>query len=139
MNKALDKKDFQVTTGALPASRKVYKSGEVHKDIRVPMREIDLHPTANEPPVTVYDTSGIYSDPNAEIDIYKGLPRLREDWIKARGDVEAYDGRPVKPEDNGNVEEKFLVPEFPAKRTCHAKTGVVCGTAPHANDHLSDA
>lgn len=124
MNKALDKKDFSVTTGALPASRKVYKSGDIHKDIRVPMREIDLHPTANEPPVTVYDTSGIYSDPNAEIDIYKGLPRLREDWIKARGDVEAYDGRPVKPEDNGNVEEKFLVPEFPSKHQPYrAKAG----------------
>lgn len=124
MNKALDKRDFQVTTGALPASRKVYKNGEIHKNIRVPMREIDLHPTANEPPVTVYDTSGIYSDPDAEIDIYKGLPRLREDWIVARGDVEAYDGRPVKPEDNGNVEEKFLVPEFPAKhRPYRAKSG----------------
>jgi len=124
MNKALDKKDFQVTTGALPASRKVYKNGDIHKDIRVPMREIDLHPTANEPPVTVYDTSGIYSDPNTEIDIYKGLPRLREDWIVARGDVEIYEGRPVKPEDNGNVEEKFLVPEFPAKHQPYrAKAG----------------
>ncbi|TJW81743.1 MAG: phosphomethylpyrimidine synthase ThiC, partial [Mesorhizobium sp.] len=90
---------LQVTTG--PASRKVYKPGEIHPEIRVPMREIALHPSAGEPPVTVYDSSGPYTDADARIDIDKGLPRLREAWIEARGDVERYEGRVVKPEDNG--------------------------------------
>ncbi len=129
MNKPVNPADleagsFTVTTGPLPASQKVYKPGEIHKDLRVPMREIALHPTANEPPVTVYDTSGIYSEEGAEIDIYKGLPRTREAWVTARGDVEAYDGRAVKPEDNGFAEGKFLVPEFPIKnRPYRAKDG----------------
>ncbi|MEM9288745.1 MAG: phosphomethylpyrimidine synthase ThiC [Pseudomonadota bacterium] len=129
MNKPVNPADleagsFTVTTGPLPASQKVYKPGELHTDIRVPMREIALHPTANEPPVTVYDTSGIYSEEGAEIDIYKGLPRTREAWVTARGDVEAYDGRAVKPEDNGFAEGKFLVPEFPIKnRPYRAKDG----------------
>ncbi|MEX2452148.1 MAG: phosphomethylpyrimidine synthase ThiC [Rhodospirillales bacterium] len=105
-----------VTTGPLPASTKIYVKGERHKDIRVPMREIALHESANEPPVTVYDTSGPYTDPAAEIDINLGLPRLREPWIKARGDVELYDGRPVKPEDNGGATGDKLVPEFPNKQ-----------------------
>ena len=65
------------------------------------MREIDLEPSAGEPPVRVYDTSGPYSDPAIEIDINRGLPELRKPWILARGDVEFYEGREVKPEDNG--------------------------------------
>jgi len=106
---------MEVTTGSLPASTKVFKQGEVHKDIRVPMREIALHPTANEPPVTVYDTSGPYTDPDAQIDIYRGLPRLRDPWIRARGDVEEYEGRHVKPEDNGFATGDRLVEEFPIR------------------------
>ena len=52
-----------VTTGPLPASTKVHKPGTLHPHIRVPMREIAVHPTAGEPPVTVYDSSGPYTDP----------------------------------------------------------------------------
>jgi phosphomethylpyrimidine synthase len=107
---------IDVTTGSLPASKKVYINGTIHKDIRVPMREIALHETANEPPVTVYDTSGIYTDPDATIDINIGLPRLRAEWIKARGDVEEYAGRDVKPEDNGGATGDKLVSEFPNKQ-----------------------
>ena len=66
-----------VTTGPLPASSKVFKIGTIYPDIRVPMREIALHPSAAEPPVTVYDSSGPYTDPGAEIAIERGLPRLR--------------------------------------------------------------
>ena len=55
----------EVTTGPFPSSRKVHVSGRRHADIRVAMREIDLEPSAGEPPVRVYDTSGIYSDPAA--------------------------------------------------------------------------
>ncbi|SNT71648.1 phosphomethylpyrimidine synthase ThiC [Paracoccus seriniphilus] len=105
----------QITTGPLPASRKVWHAGELHPDIRVPMREIDLHVSAMEPPVTVYDSSGPYSDPEAQIDINRGLPRLRESWIMARGDVERYEGRQVKPEDNGFVSGDRLTPEFPVR------------------------
>jgi phosphomethylpyrimidine synthase len=102
-----------VTQGALPASKKVFHAGQVHPDILVPMREISVHPTAGEPPVTVYDSSGPYTDPSQIVDIEKGLPRLREQWIVARGDTETYDGRIVKPEDNGFAEGQRLTPQFP--------------------------
>jgi phosphomethylpyrimidine synthase len=92
---------FTVTTGSLPASRKIHVQSESFPDVKVAMREIKLAEGSGEPSLAVYDTSGPFSDPNATIDIEKGLPRLREDWILGRGDVEAYDGRPVKPEDNG--------------------------------------
>jgi phosphomethylpyrimidine synthase len=115
---------ISVTTGSLPASRKVYLNGARNPDIQVPMREISLDPSANEPPVRVYDTSGPYTDPDTEIDIHKGLPRLRANWIRARGDVEEYEGRTVKAEDNGTVDRKHLVAEFPVRhRPLRAKTG----------------
>ncbi|MGR3803801.1 MAG: phosphomethylpyrimidine synthase ThiC, partial [Marinibacterium profundimaris] len=104
-----------VTTGPLPASRRVWHAGDRHPEIRVPMREIDLHPTAGEPPVTVYDSSGPYTDPDAEIAIDRGLPRLREGWITARGDTEAYQGRDTTPADNGFAEGARLVPDFPVR------------------------
>ena len=91
----------RVTTGALPASTKIHVSGKLHPDIRVPMRQISLHPSAEEPPLTVYDASGPYTDPAANIAIDRGLPRLREAWIAARADVEASARRAVKPDDNG--------------------------------------
>ncbi|SDO75313.1 hydroxymethylpyrimidine synthase [Lutimaribacter pacificus] len=112
-----------VTTGPLPASRRVWHKGERHPDIRVPMREIDLHPSAGEPPVTVYDSSGPYTDPAAGIAIDRGLPRLREGWVAARGDTETYDGRHVRPEDNGFAEGARLVPEFPVRHTPRRATG----------------
>ncbi len=105
-----------VTTGPLPASRKIYIPGNIHPGIRVPMREISLHPTSGEPPVTVYDSSGIYTVEGADISIERGLPALRRDWVVARGDVAAYDGRLVRPEDNGFASGERLTPEFPASR-----------------------
>ena len=116
MNKHIPQSEFktpEVTTGLLPASRKVYVKGDLYKDISVPVREIDLHPTANEPPVPVYDPSGPYTDPEISIDVEKGLSRQRTDWVKERGNVEEYDGREVKPEDNGGVTGKHLAREFP--------------------------
>jgi phosphomethylpyrimidine synthase len=118
---------FTVTTGALPASTKVYIPGQTHADIRVPLREIALSPAAKLPPVQVYDTSGPFTDAAARIDIYKGLPKLRDQWIRARGDVEEYDGRPVRPEDNGVKGEArgAAVEEFPHVnlRPLRAKAG----------------
>jgi phosphomethylpyrimidine synthase len=90
-----------VSTGPLPASRKIHVPGRLDPPVRVAMREIDLDPGSGEPPVRVYDASGPYTDPAAEIDIAGGLPPMRRAWIEARGDVEAYEGRPVRPEDNG--------------------------------------
>jgi len=72
MNKHTPQSEFktpQVTTGPLPASRKVYVKGDQYQDLRVPVREIDLHATANEPAVPVYDASGPYTDPNVTIDV----------------------------------------------------------------------
>ena len=92
----------------LPNSKKVYVTGTIHPDVRVPMREITLQPTkafngqteANEP-VRVYDTSGPWGDPSFTGSVTAGLPPLRRNWILGRGDVEEYEGRPVKPQDNG--------------------------------------
>ncbi|MBO0664079.1 phosphomethylpyrimidine synthase ThiC [Jiella sp. MQZ9-1] len=113
-----------VTTGPLPASRKIYLAGTAYADIRVPLREIAVHPTAGEPPVVVYDASGPYTDDAVAIDIAKGLPRPREVWALSRGDVEAYDGRTVRPEDNGNLPAAKLTPAFPvAHRPLRAKPG----------------
>jgi len=103
-----------VTTGPLPASNKIFVEGTL-PGVQVPMREIHVHESAMEAPTVVYDTSGPYTDPKAYIDIEAGLPKIRQEWILARGDTEPYDGRDVKPEDNGNVDDDHLVPEFPVR------------------------
>ena len=116
MNKPTKPGEFTpptVTTGPLPASRKVYTSPA--PGLAVPHREIDLHATANEPPVRVYDTSGPYSDPAATIDVEAGLPRHRRAWVLERGGVEEYEGREVRPEDNGGATGKYLAREFPVR------------------------
>ncbi|WP_299211681.1 phosphomethylpyrimidine synthase ThiC [uncultured Tateyamaria sp.] len=114
----------EITTDEMPASRKIYVTGSQYPDIRVPMREISVHPTAGEPPLPVYDTSGPYTDPDVLTDINQGLAPLRRAWIEARGDVEAYQGRDVKPEDNGFVTGDRLTPEFPIRtRPLRAKDG----------------
>ncbi len=93
---------LQVSAEAFPASRKIYGAGSIHPDIRVPMRHIAVHPTAGEPGIIVYDSSGPYTDPTVKIDIARGLAPLRKTWIEARADVErrgaavrARDGRAV--------------------------------------------
>jgi phosphomethylpyrimidine synthase len=116
----------EVTTGPFPSSRKVYVAGKRHGDLRVAMREIDLEPSANEPAIRVYDTSGIYSDPAAATDIRTGLPELRRAWIMARGDVQEIEGRDIKPEDNGLKRgEAGAVPEFnrAGRKVLRAKPG----------------
>ncbi len=92
---------FAVTTGPLPSSRKVYVGGTLFPEIRVAQREIDLTAGCGEAALPVYDTSGPYSDPGIITDIRKGLNPLRQSWIEARGDVEGYQGRDIRPEDNG--------------------------------------
>ncbi|GGC98580.1 phosphomethylpyrimidine synthase ThiC [Aquisalinus flavus] len=126
MNKHIDQSEFQtpqVTTGPLPASRKVYVRSDRFADLRVPIREIDLHPSANEPPLPVYDTTGPYTDPDVTIDVEKGLARPRTAWVLERGHVEEYEGREVKPEDNGGAQGKYLAREFPVRNRPLRGTG----------------
>lgn len=115
-----------------PGSKKVYVEGS-RPDIRVPMREIALSPTngsfgkEENRPVRVYDTSGPYTDPNVSIDIRKGLPPLRRKWVLERNDVEEYEGRQVKPEDNGYQKkdpraEQFVFPGL-KRKPLRAKKG----------------
>ncbi|POZ54322.1 Phosphomethylpyrimidine synthase [Lysinibacillus sphaericus] len=101
----VSEKNITIMT-SFDGSKKVYVEG-TRPDILVPMREIQLSPTTgsfgeeDNAPVRVYDTSGPYTDPTYKVDITKGLPALRSAWIKERGDVEEYEGRTIKPEDNG--------------------------------------
>jgi len=108
-------KPAAVTTGPIAGSRKIHSSPPCRPDIAVPFREIDLHPTANEPPFRVYDTSGPYTDPAATIDLEAGLPTIRAPWLATRG-FATVTPRAVKPEDNGFVPEDKLVPACPAPR-----------------------
>src|SRR5579883_1966159 len=99
---------------SLPNSRRVYveTNGETRNrgghHLRVPFREIGLHPTrgangaleVNEP-LRVYDTSGAWGDPEIRCDVREGLPAVRREWIVGRGDVEEYAGREIQPQDNG--------------------------------------
>src|ERR1043165_1933615 len=101
------------SSDALPMSRKVFVAGQIHKDVRVPMREIDLTPTksfrgeveVNEP-VRVYDTSGPWGDPDFKGSVEQGLPPVRAKWIRARRDVEEYEGRPGRLIDDGYFSEQ---------------------------------
>ena len=107
--KSLNEKNISIMT-SFSGSKKVYVEGS-RPDIKVPMREIALSPTTGafgeeeNAPVRVYDTSGPYTDPNYSADITKGLPPLRSRWIHERGDVEEYEGREIKAEDNGYKDE----------------------------------
>ncbi|KPF73658.1 phosphomethylpyrimidine synthase [Brevundimonas sp. AAP58] len=106
-----------IPTGPRAGSRKVYVSGELFPDIRVPFREVAVHPSANEPPVTIYDSSGPYTDPTVAIDITRGLPHVKSSWQLDRGDIAPVaHPREVKPEDNGHAEGKHLAPRFDTSR-----------------------
>ena len=119
-NGAPSPESHDASLAQLPASTRVYVQGQLHPQIRVPMREISLSDTksyngrieTNEA-VRVYDCSGPWGDPDFKGSSDEGLPALRRDWILARGDVEAYDGREVQPQDNGYLTEKHV--EFASK------------------------
>jgi len=93
--------DGVITREPFPASKKIYRQGRIHPQLRVAMREISLSSTKSHgekgpgkvnQPVVVYDTSGPFTDPEIEIDVRQGLPRLRDSWIRDRGDVEELPG-----------------------------------------------
>ncbi len=146
MNKITRAKDLMipsVTTGPIIGSAKTYSSPEGHADIRVPFREIQLSPSSGEGAFRVYDPSGPYTDQTATLDLEAGLPRIREAWVRERA-VEAYDGRDVKPEDNGNVSGDHAARVFPnVPRPLRGSFGgavadstpraSVQGSAPHPN------
>ena len=91
-----------LTREPFPASRKAYIPGQLHADLRVPVRDIAL---TNGEVVSVYDTSGPYTDPDALIDVRKGLASVRGGWIAGRGDVEHYEGRAPVALDDGQKSE----------------------------------
>ena len=116
MNKPLAESDLttpKVTTGPIAGSHKIYARPDAAPDLKVPLREIVLDASSGEPPLPVYDPSGPYTDPEATIDVERGLPRTRVEWVRERGGVEDYDGRPIQPVDNGNVTGKHLARNFP--------------------------
>ncbi|OOR25791.1 phosphomethylpyrimidine synthase ThiC [Bacillus wiedmannii] len=99
---------------SLPGSKKVYVDGP-RTGMKVPMREIEQSETNGipNPPIRVYDTSGPYTDPAYKVELEKGLQAPRHSWILERGDVEAYEGREVKPEDDGVKMASKHTPVFP--------------------------
>src|SRR5262244_3190287 len=127
MNKPIAAADFvtpKVTTGPLPASRKVFVAPDGAPDLRVPLREILLSEGSGEPPLPVYDTTGPYTDPAVTIDVEAGLKRPRVEWVRERGGVEDYEGRAIQAVDNGNVSGKHLARAFPTlHRPLRAQNG----------------
>ena len=102
----------KITTGPLPASRKVYHAGQMY-DIRVPMREIALSTGES---LTVYDSSGPYTDPAVTVNIAQGLAETRGAWVVQRGDAESCEGRAITAADNGFADGEALTPAFPVTR-----------------------
>src|SRR6201984_2094816 len=128
MNKPFSESDFatpKVTTGPIAGSRKIYSSPEAAPDLRVPLREIPLTEGSGEEPVRGFDPYGIYTETHGAIDVEKGLKRARTAWVRERGGVEEYDGRPIQPVDNGNVTGKHLARNFP---TTHRPLRAANGT-----------
>src|ERR1700730_3139305 len=103
----------KVTTGPIAGSRKVHVTPDAAPDLLVPVREIVLTEAAGEPPIPVYDPSGPYTDDKVAIDVDAGLKRTRIEWVRERGGVEDYQGRPIRPVDNGNVSGKHFARNFP--------------------------
>ncbi|QWU47724.1 MULTISPECIES: phosphomethylpyrimidine synthase ThiC [Bacillus] len=111
---------------SLPGSKKVYVDGP-RAGMKVPMREIEQSDTngVQNLPIRVYDTSGPYTDPEYKVELEKGIPTPRHSWTMGRGDVEAYEGREVKPEDDGVKVASKHTPVFPQmdRKPLRAKQG----------------
>lgn len=111
-----------ISTGAFPASEKIFVSGKAYPEIKVPMRQINL---SNGERQIVYDTAGPYTDPKASVDIHQGLVTPRRAWVLARNDVAAYKGRLGQPEDNGHRSAQPIISPAGLKRTpLRAKSGM---------------
>src|SRR5215510_7299277 len=99
----LEFKDSAYLDSAFPASERIYITGKLHPSVRVPLREIS---TKDQARLRVYDTRGPWGDPRQICDVRSGLPALRLPWILERGDTVTYEGRQVRPEDNGYLSFK---------------------------------
>ncbi|BAB05652.1 phosphomethylpyrimidine synthase ThiC [Halalkalibacterium halodurans] len=129
----IDLKQLSIQS-SFPNSQKRYVTGS-RSDIRVPFREISQHPTvtdsgeAENEPILVYDSSGPYTDESYEVNIEKGLPAIRKSWILERGDCEKYEGRDVRPEDNGFTKDddpraaREVFPRTSSHKPLRAKKG----------------
>jgi phosphomethylpyrimidine synthase len=101
--------ETRMSTHPLPNSQKRYLQGDLHPDIRVPFREVQLAPSKKfgsdaleaNVPIWLYDTSGPYTDPDVAIDVRHGLAPIRAAWVKKRQDTEHYEGRRIRREDDG--------------------------------------
>ncbi|KRE83775.1 thiamine biosynthesis protein ThiC [Paenibacillus sp. Soil766] len=130
MSMETSKETVSSSISSFPGSKKVYVQGS-RKDIRVPMREITLSPTTGaygeqeNAPLRVYDTSGAYTDEEIQTDIREGIPPNRLNWIIERGDVDRYEGRSIKPEDNGYSTGEHVAEVFPGlhRHPMRAKEG----------------
>lgn len=130
MSMETSKENVSSSTSSFPGSKKVYVEGS-RTDIRVPMREITLSPTTGaygeqeNAPIRVYDTSGAYTDDEIQTDIRAGIVSNRLNWIVERGDVETYEGRRIKPEDNGYSKGENVAEVFPGlqRHPLRAKKG----------------
>ena len=150
MSKNIEIKEKTSDEVSLPSSRKIYVEtngntiNQNKHNLRVPFREIALSPSRNmndeieeNPPVRVYDTSGVWTDPTAKCDVREGLPQLRREWILSREDVEEYEGRTITPQDNGyltkgaedvaKVKDNGKLEEFPGLKRAplRAKSGKI--------------
>jgi phosphomethylpyrimidine synthase len=98
---SISKLEFKNTADldtAFPSSQRIYIEGKQHPSVRVPLREIATKDGAH---LRVYDTRGPWGDPTQQCDVREGLPPVRQEWIRERGDAEEYEGRTVRPEDDG--------------------------------------
>ena len=105
-----------LSTEPLPNSKRVYVEGQIHAGLRVPMREVSQSPTRlmdgtweENAPVRLYDTSGPWGDPEFRGSVEEGLPAMRGDWIRARADVEEYQGRNKTARDDGYLSEAHAI------------------------------
>ena len=122
-----------INVNSYPNSEKIYVDGSIYP-IKVGMRRIKLTPTVKivdgekvmteNTPVVVNDTSGVYTDPNVEVDINKGIPRLREKWIEQRADTALQDGI--------SSEYRCIARRYPIPRAPQPAHGVA-GQANHAD------
>ena len=117
MNKPVTAADLvtpKVTTGAAARlAQGLFRARGRARPARAAARDRARCDRSGEPPLPVYDTTGPYTDPDVTIDVEKGLARTRIEWVKERGGVEEYEGRPIQPVDNGNVTGKHLARNFP--------------------------
>ena len=126
-------KETMVTTSQvsvrelLPGSKRIYLPGKQYPFLRVPMREVKLSPTKNlhgifeeNAPVSLYDTSGPWGDVNFKGEVEEGLPPLRTHWITDREDVEAYEGRDLKPVDDGYLSLRHIEHSHALEKNPHS-------------------